>query len=123
MNSCAFATVNLQPFMNREQAKLILTAYRPGGEDAADPFFADALQQARRDPELAAWFADQRRFDIAARNSLNLVAPPADLRSKILVLNCLYRFQSGSRLSRLCRQLQLLFFSWVGNKSRHHRSN
>jgi len=38
--------------VNNHEAKLILQAYRPGGEDASDPLFAEALEQARRDPEL-----------------------------------------------------------------------
>jgi hypothetical protein len=49
--------------MKNEEAKQILSAYRPGGDDAADPAFEEALEQARRDPELAAWFKEERRRD------------------------------------------------------------
>ncbi len=33
--------------------KLILQAYRPGGQDAHDPQFRKVLEQASRDPDLA----------------------------------------------------------------------
>ena len=42
--------------MNNQEAKFILGAYRPGGRDAVDPMFSEALAQAGRDPELRAWF-------------------------------------------------------------------
>lgn len=69
--------------MDNEQAKLILHAYRPGGEDAADPFFAEALEQARRDPGLRDWLADQRAFDEAMRRALQAEEPPPGLRDAI----------------------------------------
>ncbi len=34
--------------MNCNEAKLILQAYRPGGQDADDPQFAEALVLAKR---------------------------------------------------------------------------
>jgi anti-sigma factor RsiW len=77
--------------VNNDEAKLILSAYRPGGEDANDARFAEALAQAGRDPELAAWFKEQRRFDSAISDALEAVPPPGDLRAKIL---------AGGRVSR-----------------------
>ena len=71
--------------MDNEQAKLILQAYRPGGEDADDPFFSEALEQARVDPELAKWFAEQRAFDEAMRKALQTRIPPVGLRDSILL--------------------------------------
>lgn len=71
--------------MNRQQAKLILAAYRPNGADASDPRFAEALDVARNDPELAAWFARQRRFDSAVAAKLNSLMPPPELRDLIAV--------------------------------------
>jgi hypothetical protein len=71
--------------MDNEQAKLILQAYRPGGEDADDPFFSEALEQARVDPELAKWFAEQRAFDEAVRKGLQTRIPPVGLRDSILL--------------------------------------
>jgi hypothetical protein len=71
--------------MDNEQAKLILQAYRPGGEDANDPFFFEALEQARVDPELEKWFAEQRAFDEAMRKALQTRIPPVGLRDSILL--------------------------------------
>ncbi len=71
--------------MDNEQAKLILHAYRPGGEDADDLFFADALEQARVDPEVGRWFAGQRAFDERMSGALQSCAPPARLRDSILL--------------------------------------
>lgn len=71
--------------MNNEAAKLILQAYRPGGQDADDPQFREALAQAQRDPELARWFANEHALD--SRISAKLLTsskPPAPLKSQLL---------------------------------------
>lgn len=70
--------------MNNDEAKFILSAYRPTGDDASDPRFAEAITQAERDPELAHWFEAERRFDAAFANALEAVPLPRDLRAKIL---------------------------------------
>ncbi len=70
--------------MNREEAKLILSAYRPGGQDAADTYFAEALALAQRDPELAACFVEQQRFDAEISRELNFLRAPLTLKSTIL---------------------------------------
>lgn len=70
--------------MNNAEAKLILSAYRAGGQDATDPQFAEALQQARLDPELARWFAEQTALDRATGAQLQAVRVPADLKASIL---------------------------------------
>ncbi len=70
--------------MNNDEAKFILRAYRPGGPDAADPQFAEALAQARRDPELAQWLAEQTALDAAIGTKLQTVPVPADLKASIL---------------------------------------
>ncbi len=71
--------------MDNQEAKLILTTYRSGGEDASDPFFAEALDQVRHDPELGEWFADQRRFDQSMQSALQSTLPPVDLRNDLLI--------------------------------------
>lgn len=71
--------------MDNEQAKLILSTYRHGGEDASDPFYSEALEQVRRDPELGRWFAEQRRFDQSMHRALDSVQPPAGLHDRLLV--------------------------------------
>ena len=70
--------------MKNEEAKFILRAYRPGGQDAADPQFAEALSQARRDPELGRWLAEQTALDTALSGKLQSVPVPADLKATIL---------------------------------------
>src|SRR5437867_8043687 len=70
--------------MDNREAKFILNAYRPGGEDASDPLFAEALVQAQRDPVLARWFNESIAFDTAVTEKLCDVAVPADLRENIL---------------------------------------
>src|SRR5258706_136048 len=61
--------------MNNQEAKLILQAYRCGGQDASDPLFAEALEQARRDPELAKLVRGRKRAGRAHPNQ------PANSRS------------------------------------------
>ncbi|HYC70877.1 MAG TPA: hypothetical protein VEB66_06700 [Opitutaceae bacterium] len=70
--------------MKHEEAKFILNAYRPNGADAADPAFAEALEHARRDPALAAWFERLNEFDRAVAAKLGEVQPPSGLRETIL---------------------------------------
>ena len=61
-----------------------LNAYRPNGADAQDPVFRDALEQAACDPELAAWFKEQRSFDSLVAGKLAEFQPPPTLYSSIL---------------------------------------
>jgi hypothetical protein len=77
--------------MNTTEAKFILQARRPDGSDDAEPRFAEALEQARRDPALGEWLAKEQAFDSAVAVKLRAVQPPADLRAAIL---------AGARASR-----------------------
>lgn len=70
--------------MNNDEAKFILHAYRSDGRDATDPQLAEALAQARRDPELARWLAEQTALDTAISNKLQTVPVPVDLKISIL---------------------------------------
>lgn len=70
--------------MTNEEAKFILSAYRPNGRDASDPSMAEALEQAARDPELAAWFQAERSFDEIISAKLNEVSVPPELKPTIL---------------------------------------
>ncbi len=69
--------------MNREQAKEILSAYRPGTDDEGDPVFAEALRLAGRDPELAAWLTERQAFDAAVSRRLAASPLPAELLNAI----------------------------------------
>lgn len=71
--------------MNNAEAKLILQAYRPGGQDANDPRFREALEQAQRDPELARWFANEQALDSRISTKVKAsITPPAHLKSQLL---------------------------------------
>jgi hypothetical protein len=70
--------------MRTEEAKFILAAYRPGGGDAGNPAFSDALRMATEDPGLGAWFAQSRSHDAAVSAKLAEIQPPAGLRDAIL---------------------------------------
>ena len=70
--------------ITNESAKFVLNAYRPNGADAQDPVFHAALEQAARDPELAAWFKEQRSFDLLIAGKLAEFQPPATLYSTIV---------------------------------------
>src|SRR5271168_992124 len=78
--------------MNNQEAKLILQAYRPGGRDASDPLFAEALEQARRDPELQKWFIEEQALDSQIQSKLRpAVAVPRHLKSNLLALRKITR--------------------------------
>jgi hypothetical protein len=69
--------------MNSAEAKKVLLLYREG-IDESDPQFAEALAQAKRDPELAEWVRQQNESYRAIQTKLRMVEPPADLRKKIV---------------------------------------
>ena len=70
--------------MDKEQAKILLAAFRPDGSDATDPAFAHALRLVAADADLAAWLARERAFDLSFAESLRSCALPEDLRENIL---------------------------------------
>ena len=70
--------------MDNREAKFILSAYRPGGQDANDPRFSEALQQVRRNPILERWFRESIAFDALITEKLRAAAVPSDLRESIL---------------------------------------
>ena len=77
--------------MDNREAKFILNAYRPGGQDANDPRFAEGLEQVRRDPILERWFVDSIAFEGAiasspagtAAASTSEIPPPAQPLAKL----------------------------------------
>lgn len=70
--------------MTIEEAKFILSAYRPNGSDAGLPAFGDALRMAAGDPGLEAWFTRSRAYDEAVARKLRQIVPPPGLREAIL---------------------------------------
>ena len=70
--------------MNRPEARQILLLYRPGTSDSHDPEMAEALELARRDPELSRWFEAHCAFQTALRQKLRQIEVPLDLKARIL---------------------------------------
>lgn len=78
--------------MTNAEAKIILSAYRPDGRDAQSPPFQEALAQAQRDPELAAWLATERALDAKLGAKLKVaIKPPAELKAALLAQHKLVR--------------------------------
>jgi hypothetical protein len=84
--------------MDNREAKFILSAYRPGGQDANDPRFSEALKQVRHDPILERWFRESSEFDAAIAEKLRTVEVPAGLHENIL---------AGAKVSRPSRTMLL----------------
>lgn len=90
--------------MQNEQAKWILHVYRPGGQDASEPEFEAALDQARRDPELARWFADEIALDTRISAKLRQATrPPETLKTQLLALAKSVRPHRPTRRERILR--------------------
>lgn len=70
--------------MTIDEAKFILSAYRPNGSDADLPAFSEALRMAAGDPALSAWFAQSRTHDAAVAGKLRQIEAPSGLREAIL---------------------------------------
>ena len=70
--------------MDSREAKEILSSYRSGFDDTADPRFAEALELARTDPALGRWLEEQTAFDAAIREQFRRIPVPAALRERIL---------------------------------------
>jgi hypothetical protein len=82
--------------MTTDEAKFILSAFRPNGSDASNPAFGEALHAAVEDPLLGEWFARSRSHDAAIAAKLGQISAPAGLREAIL---------AGARVSARPRTL------------------
>lgn len=70
--------------MNRDEAKTILLLYRPGTADADDPQIAEALELAKRDPELSRWLEEHSARQGALQAKFRQIAAPAGLKEQII---------------------------------------
>jgi hypothetical protein len=70
--------------MTREEAKKILSLYRPWSADAQDAEFAGALTLARQDAELGRWLEEHCAAQTTIRARLQTITPPAGLKEQIL---------------------------------------
>jgi hypothetical protein len=89
--------------MTNDEAKFILSAFRPNGADTDDPHFGEALRMAGTDPVLGAWFERSRSHDSTVASKLREIVPPARLRESIL---------AGARVSAGPRSF-LMSFTWA----------
>ncbi len=69
--------------MTSQEAKEILLLYRPG-VDQDDPEFAEALQQAGKDPALKAWLDQQCITQSAVSRAFEQIPVPEGLKEQIL---------------------------------------
>jgi hypothetical protein len=70
--------------MTLQEAKDILSVYRPGTEDTNDAFFAEALKMAAQDAELSRWFAAEQAFDSSVTAKLNEEGLPFGLKTALM---------------------------------------
>ncbi|MDQ6630694.1 MAG: hypothetical protein M3Y82_02925 [Verrucomicrobiota bacterium] len=70
--------------MNNQQAREILSLYRPATADAQDAVFTEALTRARQDAELRPWFENHCANYETIRNRLKQIPVPANLKENIL---------------------------------------
>jgi len=70
--------------MDKAEAKSLLQACRPNGQDTQSPVFAEALRLVEQDPELRTWWEAQRAFDRKMTAKLKEIPLPPNLRATIL---------------------------------------
>lgn len=70
--------------MNNQEAKFILQSCRHNGADASDPDLQEALEHARRDPEVGKWHAEEQAIDASVSRKLKAIPIPPHLKTNIL---------------------------------------
>jgi hypothetical protein len=70
--------------MNRDEAKYILRSYHLDGRDAEAPEFQEALEMLNHDPDLAAWFAQERSIDQKLSQRFQAFLVPPELKGQLL---------------------------------------
>jgi len=70
--------------MNNPEAKEILALFRPNTADERDPYFDQARQMAKTDPELARWFEQHCEAFLALRRKFAAIPIPPGLKEQIL---------------------------------------
>ena len=67
--------------MTENEAKFILSGYRPNGADADDPHFRDALDLTRENPSFDGWFQKDQELTVALTEKFKEIDVPEDLRA------------------------------------------
>jgi len=70
--------------VNHHEAKKILLLYRPGTADSLEPAVEEAIDLARQDTELSAWFEQHQAFQQAMRTKLRQIEAPEHLKAAVL---------------------------------------
>jgi uncharacterized membrane protein YbaN (DUF454 family) len=70
--------------VNSAEAKQILLLYRPESCDGEDPQVVEALEMARRDPELGKWLQQHQAFQSSMRTKFRQVEVPERLKKELL---------------------------------------
>ena len=70
--------------MTQQEAKRILSVYRPGTADDNDPYFAEGLAYVERQPGLRAWFENHCAVQRALRARFRQVSVPEGLKEQII---------------------------------------
>ena len=99
--------------MDRREAQEILSALRPGGPEADEPQFAEALALAESDPQLKAWWQAQQEFDRKIAAKLAQVPLPSDLRENIIARRKVTQFHPQFRQSTWLAAAALIAFLCV----------
>jgi hypothetical protein len=104
--------------MDNQHAKEVLARYRPSIDDSGNEEIATALAQARQDPELNRWSTQQLDFNTAVATKLRQIAPPADLKQRILSgrprAQVIHFWQRPQLLALAAAVVLLLGLSWYG---------
>jgi hypothetical protein len=109
--------------MSRDEAKEILSAFRPGTEDESDPVFVEALQLAEHDRELAAWLTERQAFDSAVKRRLAGSPLPLGLFEEIRIGATLRQTKARHRRQRLFALAAcLVLFLTLAGLWLHHRN-
>jgi len=69
--------------MDKEEARYLLTGYRPNGKDHRDSEMRTALQVLEHDAELKQWFDREQAFDAVIASKLSEEPVPKDLKETI----------------------------------------
>ena len=70
--------------MLKQEAKQILALFRPGTADEQDPFFNEARQLAKTDPELARWLNEHCEAYLVLRRKFQAIPIPPGLKEQII---------------------------------------
>lgn len=70
--------------MSPERAREVLLLYRPGTADAEDPEIVEAMEVARTNPALAAWWKEHVHFQAAIRAKLRAIEVPVHLKAALM---------------------------------------